>query len=144
MPTIQIISEKDQMHKNLVDKFDKEEFQIKNSDYNSAMQVYDTFIPDMVLIDFEDMHQGVEICNAITEYDNTACIFAFRDDIDEMTRIKIISTGVRGIFSVHDMDASTSALHIMQNLQSVCNVMNKQDCAACWLTKKITDLSILI
>ena len=103
---------------------------------SEVMDLYEDFLPDMVLMEVTDSEWAVGEINSIIEFDATACIFALGQDVNTDVMYK---SGVRVILNspAEGMDAFVDLLY------GACNDLEHENCIGCWKTNRFANLQKL-
>ena len=105
-----------------------------------VFKTYEKNIPDLTIINFDDLKKASAMTEEIMIYDDTACVLALTSIMGDHEREIMYKSGVRAVIPSLDIIQNKDIRTVMNSILSVCNDLKNKECAGCWLSKKFTNL----
>ncbi|MCE7737313.1 MAG: hypothetical protein GPJ54_20660 [Candidatus Heimdallarchaeota archaeon] len=140
MTNILIADDDLDMRQKLDKEFTKLDNEVSTVELEKVFETYEKTIPDLTIINFDDLDKASAMTEEIMIYDDTACVLALTSTMGDHEREMMYKSGVRAIIPSLDVLKENDIRTVMNSLHSVCSELQEKECAGCWLSKKFTNL----
>lgn len=140
MTNILIADDNLEMRQKLYKEFTKLDNKVSTVELEDVYTTYEKIIPDLTIINFDDLDRASVMTEEIMIYDDTACVLALTSTMGDHEREVMYKSGVRAIIPSPDIIKDKDIRSVMNSLHSVCNELQEKECVGCWLSKKFTNL----
>jgi hypothetical protein len=143
MTNILIADDNLEMRQKLHKEFTKLDNEVSTVELEDVFETYEKTIPDLTIINFDNLEKASALTEEIMIYDDTACVLALTSIMGDHESEMMYKSGVRAIIPSLDIIKNKDIRTVMNSLHSVCTELQENECAGCWLSKKFTNLFVI-
>lgn len=127
-------------------KFIKAGYKAHSSECSqTAMKIFTEFLPEMVIMNFNDPHAAADLTRQMVELNFTTCVYGVANEATNRIKTEAFASGVRALIQSDSLlDGSESIEEIIHTLSSACNELKGETCLKCWEQNTYVELQITL